>query len=84
MREPEGFREYVDGSRDRLVRAAWLLTGNLDDAEDLVQATLIKVWPRWQRISFAATGRGRLRAAGAGHVLPDRRPPPPLAGATEN
>lgn len=51
VREPEGFREYVAGSRDRLLRAAWLLTGDLDEAEDLLQVALSKVWSRWRRIT---------------------------------
>lgn len=50
MKEPEGFAEYVTARRDALVRTAYLLTGDRQLAEDLVQATLVRVWPRWERI----------------------------------
>ncbi len=36
--------------RGALLRTAYLLTGNHHDAEDLVQAALIKVVPKWARI----------------------------------
>ena len=32
------------------VRAAYLLVGDLHRAEDLVQGTLVRAWPRWRRI----------------------------------
>ena len=37
--------------RDALLRTAYLLTGSHHDAEDLVQSALIKVVPKWPRIS---------------------------------
>lgn len=53
MGEPEGFAEYIAARRDALVRAGFLLTGDRHLAEDLVQATLVRVWPRWERVSRA-------------------------------
>lgn len=48
---PQGFQEYVYGQRTQLMRTAILLTGgDVHRAEDLVQDTLVKVWPRWNRI----------------------------------
>jgi RNA polymerase sigma-70 factor (sigma-E family) len=47
MAEPEGFRHFVIARSPGLVRAAWLLTGDLGTAEDLVQTALAKVWSRW-------------------------------------
>ena len=44
------FEEFVVARRDALLRTAYLLTGNHHDAEDLVQAALIKVVPKWARI----------------------------------
>ncbi|MFE6648098.1 SigE family RNA polymerase sigma factor [Nocardioides sp. NPDC057772] len=44
------FEEFVAGRRPALLRTAFLLTGHAEDAEDLVQTTLIKVVPRWARI----------------------------------
>jgi RNA polymerase sigma-70 factor (sigma-E family) len=48
---PEGFAEYVTARHAALVRTAYLLTGHAQDAEDLVQTTLVKVVPQWRRIS---------------------------------
>ena len=48
---PEGFDEYVEARREALFRAAYLLTGDRHHAEDLVQATLVRVWQRWRRVS---------------------------------
>jgi len=50
VKEPEGFAEYVVARRDVLVRSAYLLTGDRSSAEDLVQATLVRAWPRWERV----------------------------------
>ena len=54
MADPRGFEEYVAARRDTLVRAAYLLSGELHLAEDLVQNALIRVWPRWEKISGTA------------------------------
>jgi RNA polymerase sigma-70 factor (sigma-E family) len=51
LTSPSGFEDYVTARRDQLVRTAYLLTGDAHQAEDLVQTALIRVWPRWQRIS---------------------------------
>jgi RNA polymerase sigma-70 factor (sigma-E family) len=45
------FEEYVGARRAALVRTAYLLTGNAEDAEDLVQTALIKAVPKWGRIA---------------------------------
>jgi RNA polymerase sigma-70 factor (sigma-E family) len=44
------FEQFVGARRDALLRTAFLLTGDHDDAEDLVQSALIKVVPKWGRI----------------------------------
>ncbi|MBC7279356.1 SigE family RNA polymerase sigma factor [Nocardioides sp.] len=52
MQEPDGhlFDAFVITRRPALLRTAYLLTGHAEDAEDLVQTTLIKVVPKWGRI----------------------------------
>ena len=45
------FEQFVLARRNALLRTAYLLTGNHHDAEDLVQTALIKVVPKWPRIS---------------------------------
>ncbi len=49
--EPPGFREYVEARSPALLRTAWMLTGDAAAAEDLLQATLAKVWPHWARVA---------------------------------
>lgn len=47
----QAFTEYVGARPAALVRTAYLLTGDAHDAEDLVQAALIKAVPKWGRIA---------------------------------
>lgn len=51
MPAEDEFREFVIARSPVLLRAAWLLTGNEASAHDLVQATLLKTWSRWERVS---------------------------------
>jgi len=48
--EESDFDSYVRGSGPRLKRLAFLLTGDLDTAEDLLQSAYAKVLPRWGRV----------------------------------
>jgi len=45
-----GFTEWATGAQRRLLRSAYLLTGDLPAAEDLVQEALVKVALRWERL----------------------------------
>jgi RNA polymerase sigma-70 factor (sigma-E family) len=46
----EEFSEWAAGVQRRLLRSAYLLTGDVHRAEDLVQEALIKVALRWPRL----------------------------------
>jgi RNA polymerase sigma-70 factor (sigma-E family) len=46
----EEFSEWAAAAQRRLMRSAYLLTGDLHRAEDLVQEALIKVALRWPRL----------------------------------
>ena len=46
----ESFDAWVRSREHRLVRAAYLLTGDVQQAEDLVQDALVKVAQRWARL----------------------------------
>ncbi|PJE94648.1 SigE family RNA polymerase sigma factor [Streptomyces carminius] len=46
-----GFEEFVTARGPRLLRVAWLLTGDAHLAEDLLQTVLARMWPRWHRIA---------------------------------
>jgi RNA polymerase sigma-70 factor (sigma-E family) len=53
MREPDGFTDFVSGHQHRLQRTAFLLTGDWQVAEDLVQTALAKAWVHWSGIARA-------------------------------
>ena len=48
--EPDGFREFVAARSPALLRTAWMLTGDAQLAEDLLQTALARTWPHWSRI----------------------------------
>ncbi len=49
-----GFGDYVRSRGGSLLRAAQALTGNHADAEDLVQATLVKTYQSWDNVADPA------------------------------
>ncbi len=53
-----GFDEFVVSQGSRLLRSAYLLTGNRDAAEDLLQEVLERVYVAWPRVEdpLAYTG----------------------------
>jgi RNA polymerase sigma-70 factor (sigma-E family) len=57
------FREFVTARGRALVRSAYLLTGNLADAEDLVQSALAKTYQAWGRIEDRNALDGYVRRA---------------------
>ena len=61
-RDPD-FRDYVRTRRQSLLRTAYLLTGNLADAEDLVQSALAKTYLAWDRIEDRGALDGYVRRA---------------------
>jgi RNA polymerase sigma-70 factor (sigma-E family) len=48
------FGEYVRSRSHALLRAAQSMTGNRADAEDLLQATLVKAYQSWDRVDDQA------------------------------
>jgi RNA polymerase sigma-70 factor (sigma-E family) len=51
MKEDDGeLHAFIEGRRDRLFRSAFLLCGDRHEADDLVQATLLKVVMAWRRL----------------------------------
>ncbi len=50
---PAGFVEFFAASNRSLLRTAWLLTGDAEAAQDLVQAALVKAFVAWPRIREA-------------------------------
>ncbi|UFN44016.1 SigE family RNA polymerase sigma factor [Nocardioides okcheonensis] len=48
--DDEGFTDWAAGCQQSLLRSAYLLTGDLHRAQDLVQEALVKVALRWHRL----------------------------------
>jgi RNA polymerase sigma-70 factor (sigma-E family) len=48
--DEDDFTAFVDASSRRLLRSAFLITGDITDAEDLLQTTLEKAYRRWPSI----------------------------------
>jgi RNA polymerase sigma-70 factor (sigma-E family) len=57
------FRDYVRSRSRALLRTAYLLTGNVADAEDLVQSALTKTYLAWDRIQDRSALDGYVRRA---------------------
>jgi RNA polymerase sigma-70 factor (sigma-E family) len=57
------FRDFVRTRGRALLRSAYLLTGNLADAEDLVQSALAKTYLAWERIQDRKALEGYVRRA---------------------
>jgi RNA polymerase sigma-70 factor (sigma-E family) len=60
VREAE-FRDFVVGRTPALLGTAYLLTGDRASAEDLLQASLTKVWAAWRRVSAADSPEAYVR-----------------------
>jgi RNA polymerase sigma-70 factor (sigma-E family) len=85
----DAFRDYVAGRSARLLKTAWLLTGDWHLAEDLLQTALAKTSIAWQRIerhesvdayvrralvtTYASWWRRKWRAETPTSDLPDRQ-----------
>ena len=83
----EDFDSFVRGRSRPLLQAAWLLTGDWQQAEDLLQTSLVKVYLSWGRIrkdgnadayarrvlvtTYVTARRRRWRAEVATGTLPD-------------
>lgn len=61
MKDEAGFREFVQGGSRRHLRAAYLLTGNATDAEDLLQTALAKLMRVWDRVGVSGGADAYLR-----------------------
>lgn len=64
--DDEAFVAFVSGAQRRLHRMAWLLTGDMHRAEELVQDSLVRTYGAWARVRhddpFAYTRRVLINA----------------------
>jgi RNA polymerase sigma factor (sigma-70 family) len=50
MAERARFDSFFEGEYERLFKAMYFVTGNRQDAEDILQDAFLKLWERWDRI----------------------------------
>lgn len=51
MRDTEGFDAFYTGSSRRVLHQMYAMTGNLADAQELVQEAYARAWQRWSAVS---------------------------------
>ena len=49
--DEDGFTDFVRAHSATLFRTAYLMTGDYQRAEDLLQTTLVRVYQRWPRVA---------------------------------
>jgi RNA polymerase sigma-70 factor, ECF subfamily len=54
------FDEFFDEEHERLFKALYFVTGNRQDAEELMQDAFMKLWERWDQIDRIADPTGYL------------------------
>ncbi len=67
------FAGFVRANTPALLRTAYLLTGNRYAAEELVQDTLVHLYPKWDRVAAAEAPLAYVRRALANAFVNDRR-----------
>jgi RNA polymerase sigma-70 factor (sigma-E family) len=61
QKAPEPFAEWVAARGGALQRFAYLTTGSADDAADVVQEALARVFPRWAGLAASGTAEAYVR-----------------------
>jgi DNA-directed RNA polymerase specialized sigma24 family protein len=67
------FSAFVRANTSALLRTAYLLTGSSAEAEDLVQDTLTRMYPKWQRVRQADVPLAYVRRSLANNFVNSRR-----------
>ena len=73
MDDAAGFTTFVRQHSTTLLRAAYLLTGDRGAAEELVQDTLVRLYPQWSRVQAADVPLAYVRRCLTNNFLNSRR-----------
>jgi RNA polymerase sigma factor (sigma-70 family) len=57
---PIAFEGFFEAERSRLLRSLYLLTGNREEAEEVLQESFMALWERWDRVGALADPTGYL------------------------
>jgi RNA polymerase sigma-70 factor (sigma-E family) len=73
MADGAGFAAFVRAHSGSLFKTAYLLTGSTDRAEELLQDTLARLYPRWDRVQAADAPVAYVRRCVANGFINSRR-----------
>lgn len=73
MTEQRSFADFVAANNRTLYGTAYLLTGNPDNAEDLLQETLSRLYPKWAAVTAADQPVAYVRRALANRFISSTR-----------
>jgi RNA polymerase sigma-70 factor (sigma-E family) len=79
-----GFAGFVREHTPALLRTAYLLTGSATAAEELVQDTFVRLYPKWHRVEAADLPLAYVRRAMANGYVNQRRSPARRESAYED
>ena len=68
-----GFAGFVRENTPALLRTAYLLTGNQQQAEELVQDTLVRLYPKWDKVEAADVPLAYVRRSLSNAYINQRR-----------
>ncbi|MBL7258390.1 SigE family RNA polymerase sigma factor [Paractinoplanes lichenicola] len=71
MRDADGFDEFYRETSARMLRYGYALTGDLAEAQDVVQEAYTRAWRRWATVSAHPAPEGWLRLT-VGRLSTDR------------
>ena len=57
------FEEFFELEQERLLRLLWMVSGSLQEAEDIVQDAFVRIWERWPSVSAMDSPTGYLHMA---------------------
>jgi RNA polymerase sigma-70 factor (ECF subfamily) len=60
MAVERSFEEFFELEQERLLRLLWMVTGSLQEAEDIVQDAFLRLWERWHEVSSMKSPTGYL------------------------
>ena len=75
MVDERDFGSFVRANTSALLRTAYLLTGSAQAAEELVQDTLVRLYPKWDRVRAADVPIAYVRRALANAFVNQKRRP---------
>lgn len=61
MADPGAFEEFYLGTRLRLLRQLTLMTGDRQQAEDVLQEAYVRAWLRWAKVAHLESPEGWVR-----------------------